>query len=100
MDKQQIIGMIQRYRDEHLFEPNANWPFYHFKERSYSRWAADRIISDIIASSNDPVTVIRSFVNTSKNFYGLGKPADDIFRAAYEVGSDILSILVKEDTRL
>lgn len=79
-----------------MFEPSANWPLYHFKERSYSRWATERIINDIITSSNDPFEVMAAFVRRVDGFRGLGNAGDEVFGVAYDVGLDILSLFGKE----
>ncbi|MCM1578729.1 MAG: hypothetical protein NC078_08040 [Ruminococcus sp.] len=95
--KREIVGRIRKYTEEHLFDPATNWPGYYFRERSYSRWAAERIITEVISSNADPFTVIALFVKRAEYFKGRGKAGDDVFAAAYNVGLDILSLFGKED---
>ena len=45
------VSIIQEYIDDNLFEPNANWPEYEFKNRCYERWAAEELITRITDES-------------------------------------------------
>lgn len=97
------ITSIQRYMDEHLFEPGYNWPSDEFIKRSYSRWIADEIIDRIIFESNKlpqhisglerltPLEIINEMVDdldycSGKSYYGRFQ---NIFNVAKETAIDI-----------
>lgn len=43
-----ILKDINEYIDKYLFAPEFWWPKKIFAERSYSRWAAEEILNDVI----------------------------------------------------
>lgn len=91
-----LFSKVVNYMDEALFEPQPNWPLYHFEERSYSRWAATEIITALMDRPLDPpdivveefllkVTLMASITEDSKKRH--------IFSVAKEIAEDILHLL-------
>ena len=63
------IRIITNYINDCLFEPKANWSINWFKERSYSRWAANEILGLIIIDPlTQPTDIIYQFI-INMNYY-------------------------------
>lgn len=91
-----VISVIEEYMVD-LFEPGRNWPKYEFRKRSYERWAAEEILSDIQHHSNmPPVLVVEEFVRRTDEFSNIEHDERNdsfIFSVAHDVATDILDIL-------
>lgn len=96
MSREEAVKLIREHIEESLFEPAGNWNNYQFRERSYSRWAANRLIDEIKESDRDPVRTIMSFVEKMDGFSNKGNEADFIFSTARSTASTIL-YLFEED---
>lgn len=95
-DDRYMINVIIEYL-ENTPEPTASWPRKDFVKASYTRWAADQIIHEIMDHTNWPV------MRCVENFkYRVGKyvlrsvqydEVNEIFRVAYDAACDISDIL-------
>ena len=95
-DDRYLINIIIEFR-ENVPEPTSAWPRKDFVKASYTRWAADRIIQEIMEHTNWPV------MRCVENFkYKVGKyslysvqheEVNEIFRVAYDAACDISDIL-------
>ena len=109
---EKTIVMIQRYMNNCLFEPRANWPTDEFRKRSYSRWATDEILSRLSAEAyrlpphisghdqRDSTDIIVEFVNEMDGYSEIcdGMRHQNMFIIARETALDILLLLSKGDT--
>ena len=59
---QLAIQTVQKYIENHLFEPEKTWPNDIFERRVYSRWAALEILQRLMDNPFDfPDVVIEGF---------------------------------------
>lgn len=89
------IQAILAYRDEHLFEPEMNWPKYWFDQRSYSRWSANEILKFIIDRPFTPaVEIVEDFALKMEHllYVSEDKASSSIFSIARDTAADILDI--------
>lgn len=91
--KEVAVSVIQEYIDEYLFEPSITWPDSEFNRRSYSRWAAEEILSRVIQepSNRDPLDIIEEFANEMDRYldYSDDKAIYFIFIVAKETAEDV-----------
>lgn len=93
MDKNTDV-IICDYIEQQLFGPYPTWPEYYFKQRSYSKWAADEILDVIRKNPQKPIELIlNEFIDKCDYFATLDKNL--IFSSAKEVAEDILYIFLK-----
>ena len=86
--------IICNYIEQQLFGPYPTWPEYYFKQRSYSKWAANEILDIIRKNPQKPILIIlKEFIDKCDYFAALDKNL--IFSAAKEVAEDILYIFSK-----
>ena len=96
MHEKEILA-IHKFIDDSLFKPEYNWPEHHFNERSYSRWAANEILTlitnyDLIS----PISVVSDFINKMDAFLDMreGTEHEIIYSIARDMGYDILDVLI------
>lgn len=91
----EAIFKIQNYLNNVLFEPSLNWPEDEFRERSYSRWAVNEIITRITDCPLDPPDqVIELFLLEMIMYtYLENESHDHVFSIASNTAEDILSLL-------
>lgn len=83
-----------------LPEPNYRCRFKraYFSQRSYSIWAAEEVLRTI-RKRNDvsPIYTVEEFVNRMEYFACKRPSTSYIFSVAYDIGVDILDILMAAD---
>ena len=89
------VQTIEKYLDECLFEPEANWPPYWFEQRAYSRWAAKEIILGIKERSRSHMTVVQDFIRQMDEFAGIKEDTQPsfVFIIARDAAKEILCTL-------
>lgn len=102
MNEEAVLA-IRDYIDEYLFEPKLNWPTYEFRRRSYSRWAANEILTRIEtdAINRDPINNVIEFREDMDRYLDLSEDHDVyyIFIVAKETADDIMCLLMKGDKK-
>lgn len=93
MSREEAAELIESFIDEHLFGPYGNWNDYRFRERSYSRWAAYKIMDEIRENSCDPKDTAVLFYEKMDKFSNKGNDTDFIFSTARYIARDILYLL-------
>lgn len=91
------VEIIQKYIQEHLFEPSTSWSKYEFQKRSYSQWAAYEIINRIMDNPLDaPVDTIEKFIVEMAFYacYGEDEHRSWIFQTAAETAEEIILLFV------
>lgn len=80
-----------------LPEPNCRCRFRraHFSQRSYSIWAAEEVLRTIRKRKDvSPIYAVEEFVNRMEYFACKRPSTSYIFSVAYDIGIDILDILI------
>jgi hypothetical protein len=102
------ISIIQEYMDEYLFDPKVNWWKSEFEERSYSRWAAEELISRFIRQEEvrpwevliydfkTPIEIISELINELEEFSksGQNEKTKAIFTIAKDSATEILYLFL------
>lgn len=86
-----------RYKENYIPEPRAGLPRDLFKQRSYSIWSIDTILTRILDNPiESPFTVIEQFILEMDFciYFAGDKPSKRIFKTARAVAEDILDHLL------
>ena len=97
MTHDMAIKELEEYMQIYLFEPGANWSEYYFKERSYSRWAANEILTRLKEERKlTPVEITEEFISEMDDFSCMNKNPDSklIFSIARDRAKDILCLFL------
>lgn len=101
------LSVIRRYLDERLPEPTNPRAINEFKERTYSRWAANEILCRIMdeelklpyhisgLEQRVPIEVVKEFIDELYTAWELTKKKDQkfVYSCALYTAEDILSKL-------
>lgn len=90
----EAIFKIQKYLNDALFEPSLNWPKDEFRERCYSRWAVNEILTRIMDHPFDPPDQIVEIFLLEMIIYSTREnESDKVFSIASNTAEEILSLL-------
>ena len=98
MCNESAVQAIINYTEESLFEPEASWPEYEFKQRSYSRWSAYEVLARVMDHPLTPPEVIigEFIIKMVVCSYATGdKNKIFMFSVAQETAEAILSMFVE-----
>lgn len=90
------VQKIIKHIEDYYFEPRSNWPDYYFIQRSYSIWAVNELLADIISNPLiSTIDIINNFIIKMEVFSQIKEDttASYIFSIAKEVGEDILKLI-------
>lgn len=90
------VTAIQDYFNEYLFEPNMSWPRYHFRQRSYARWAALELQKRMVEDDSDPLDIILEFMSEVKHCALITDREENqmLFSTAIDVAEDIMCLFL------
>lgn len=85
--------IVQKYiRD--LPEPSIYLARSHFYQRSCTKWAAEEILRTIRKRDISPIRAVEEFVEKMEQYACHRSESSYIFSIAYDIGIDILDILL------
>lgn len=87
--KQKAIFIVQNYIRE-LGEPYKSLRRAHFRQKSHSIWAAEEILTRILTSGKDPISVVEDFARSTDQYSCIDGSASYMFSVAHDTAMDIL----------
>jgi len=95
MSNDYILSAIQEYVSECLEEPGWGMSRDWFKQVSYSRWAADEIITNIRELKHmPPILVVEDFIRKMDNFSCRNRKTRIMFSVARDMAENIRDFLI------
>lgn len=92
-----VIKKLRSYMNDCLFPPEYSWSEDEFQKRSYSRWAAEEILSLLQSTNKDPIDIVEDFADEIERFSESTYQAKRIiFFAVQDTIDDILFLLKGE----
>ena len=89
------IAAIRTYVDNLMSEPLVLWPHRYFEQQSYSRWAANEILSYVLHHLGmSPITAVEEFANLMDEYSCKNQFSSFGFSVAHDVAMDILDMLL------
>lgn len=91
------VSIILNYMEECLFEPGLKWPDCYFDQRSYSRWAANEILEQIMNRPTElPINIIEEFMIKMLFFSCKAENEHNslVFSIAQDTAQDLLLLFV------
>lgn len=95
-DERQIRAIIEYIED--IGEPQMRWPKIDFLMVSYSKWAADKILTTILANPDvTPIRVVEEFRYNMSQIMHIHPEHPEVqltIQSAYDTATDIGDILM------
>lgn len=98
MTNRTAINLIKLHLRRELFMPEKNWPDEKIEERLYSRAAVKEILRELNEHpTTSPIFVVWCFIESScqSAHSASDDRVSDIYTLCENVGTDVLSILLK-----
>ena len=90
----EAVKILENYIID-LPEPGLKGKGYVFLQESYTRWAAEELLKDILENESvDPVIVVESFRKKVDRYSTMNTNTSYMFSVAYDVATNILDILL------